>query len=418
MKILWNLALLFMVGLFNAQAQLHVNVYASEQEMMDALLKADQSFSVSNVTFTGAKAAFGTFENNNTVLPISRGVLLSTGFAEKADGPNSSQGFTGSNRTPGDQDIHFIADFKTYDACALEFEFTTTNDLMLFEYVFASDEYPEYVGSAFNDLFAFILTDIATGEAQNLAVIPNTTQPITVNNINHRSHSDFYIENISSVRGNKLPIEYDGLTQELIAYAAVTPGKTYHLKIVIADVGDDAYDSGVFLKGASFQSMPSEAFYSERENYFITFNGEKTAISKTGANNLTVEEPHSNKQVSDGVSTTQEVFMSPDSIVIYFDLDNTHPQKNSLQQAADLLEQITLNSYQFEIIGHTDAQASLAYNQNLSKKRALGIQEWLQTNYHIKASASWVAYTQPVTNSLSQEAYARNRRVVIYMIPN
>jgi len=61
----------------------------------------------------------------------------------------------------------------------------------------------------------------------------------------------FYVDNT-----NGATIEYDGFTTVLTALAVVTPCQTYHLKIVITDAGDPAYDSGVFLEEGSMSATP------------------------------------------------------------------------------------------------------------------------------------------------------------------
>ena len=47
-------------------------------------------------------------------------------------------------------------------------------------------------------------------------------------------------------------IEYDGYTTVLTATANVAPCQTYHIRMVVADIGDGILDSGVFLKANSF----------------------------------------------------------------------------------------------------------------------------------------------------------------------
>ncbi|MFD2303648.1 choice-of-anchor L domain-containing protein, partial [Roseibacillus ishigakijimensis] len=46
-------------------------------------------------------------------------------------------------------------------------------------------------------------------------------------------------------------VEYDGLVVRLKAHVFVKPGKSYHVKFVIADVNDDNLDSGLFIKESS-----------------------------------------------------------------------------------------------------------------------------------------------------------------------
>ncbi|MEZ6115309.1 MAG: choice-of-anchor L domain-containing protein [Pirellulaceae bacterium] len=117
-----------------------------------------------------------------------------------------------------------------------------------FEYVFASEEYNEYVNSSFNDVFGFFLN------GSNIALLPGTSTPVTINNVNGGTNSSYFKNNDPSDFGIPTPYgtEYDGFTQVLEAVAVdLQPGVVHHLKIAIADASDSALDSAVFLRGQS-----------------------------------------------------------------------------------------------------------------------------------------------------------------------
>lgn len=403
-------ALLFTAGLFSAKAQLIVDIHPTEAEIIQQLLKADESVKINNITFGGAHEARGVFYSKNTPLPIDSGFLLTTGFALGARGANNVQDFTGSNKMKGDKDIHFLAGYKTYDAAYIQFDFTTTQSIIKFDYVFASEEYPEYAGSPFNDMFAFLLTDLESGEAQNLAVIPNTTIPIMVNTLNHRTYADFYIDNSMEIKSG-YGIQYDGLTQPLIAYANVTPGKKYRIKIVIADVGDDALDSGVFIKAKSFESVPSADFYADNENYFESFQNQtmdtKSTATKTKKVLIdTISVETDSKSKATGI---------PDSIIVYFDFDQSAPIPKSLAAALKKIQPIDAQTHQLILIGHTDQIGSMAYNQNLSKARTQNIAQSILEIAQYNMSTSWESYRQLAIKKLDSKSRSKNRRVVIYI---
>lgn len=114
--------------------------------------------STSNVTYTGANIAAGTFENAiSNGFGIDEGIMLSSGAIADAKPPNDSDAKTTVNGLPGDADLDVIlSNYTTYDASVLEFDFTLPTETSFeFRYAFGSEEYNEYVNSSFNDVFAF-----------------------------------------------------------------------------------------------------------------------------------------------------------------------------------------------------------------------------------------------------------------------
>ena len=391
-------------------AQLRVDIYPTEEFMVTEMLIGDSSVSVRNVKFVGSHDARGVFYNRETPLEISEGIILSTGHAINAQGPNKGVGFTTSNRTKGDQDLHYLAKYKTYDATYISFDFTPKDNLIRFHYVFASEEYPEYVGSTFNDVFGFFLTDLKTGEVTNLAVIPNTEIPITVNNINHKKHADFYIKN---VEGKEALLEYDGLTKPLIAYSEVIPGRQYRIKIAIADVADDAFDSSVFLEGKSFKSEPLNVFFERNTTYFASFSTPNStyepAQTETTSKKLT---PKPKVKPTPVIPQNKQV----DSLIVYFDFDKDIPSVQELSRFKHQLDKVNLKEYDIVVSGHTDQVGNYDYNKILSVKRARYISKYLTNNYDITLTqVIGKSFSNLVYNGNSKPEFKKNRRVVIYL---
>lgn len=225
----------------------------------------------SNIQWNGNLVNAGTVQTNlgafggSPGIGMSNGVILSTGNVSEAVGPNAS---TSSSNNTGvvnyDTDPDLIAlqppGIDIFDGGVLEFDFIPTGDTISFNYVFASEEYPEFAppnNSGFNDAFGFFLTgaDPAGGNytSQNIAVLPGGTTIVSINNINPVTNSSYYINNSSG-----LNIEYDGYTTLLEARAAVVCGQTYHIKLAISDAGDGGYNSAVFLEANSFSSNTVE----------------------------------------------------------------------------------------------------------------------------------------------------------------
>lgn len=199
---------------------------------------------VSNPTFTGAEVAAGVFQGGEGIIGFDTGIILSTGNIANVVGPNTVENIGVANNTNGDSDLDTLSGFPTHDAAVLEFDFVPQTTEIQFRYVFASDEYNEYVGSNYNDVFAFYVN------GQNCAVIDST--PISINTVNGTQNSSFYINN-DLASGAALDTEMDGLTTVLTCVATVNPDQTNHVKLAIADATDFVYDAVVFIEQCSFK---------------------------------------------------------------------------------------------------------------------------------------------------------------------
>lgn len=230
-----------------------------------------QGVTVSNVTYSGVQSAIGRFNAQNTALPIEDGIILTTGtISSGPDGPYgpNNQPNAGMDNGAGGFGLlsNLINGTSTYNAAILEFDFIPQSDTIEFEYIFGSEEYPEWVGDQFNDVFAFFISGPGINGTQNMAIIPGTNLPVAINNVNNGSSNtgpctncDYYINNGN---GNQPPfnqdpfyIQYDGYTTPLKAVSPVQCGETYHLIIAIADAGDAIFDSGIFLAANSLSSV-------------------------------------------------------------------------------------------------------------------------------------------------------------------
>ena len=281
---------------FSTQAQLIVsNTVETPRDLVENVL-VDASVSPTNVKFNGSaatanlirdQASHFTTNFNPTNLGLTAGVLLSTGKGQAALGPNNSGSFTLATAFPvaGDVDLAILAAGNTVqNAAVLEFDFVATGLELNFDYVFASEEYPEYSNSAFNDAFGFFLsgpgiTGPFTNNAKNIALIPSSTIPITINNVNNGTTNSgpcdncaYYVSNGTGSSPAANPtIQYDGFTTVLRATSALICGETYHIKLAVANVSDNSFDSAVFLR--NFKITPLELLdnFSLPENLGVCF---------------------------------------------------------------------------------------------------------------------------------------------------
>ncbi|MBI5217977.1 MAG: choice-of-anchor L domain-containing protein [Bacteroidia bacterium] len=258
------LLFLFFLIVGNSFAQIGIQGGGAGNVIADALVNnlVGAGVTYTNAAFTvgsGGQSTglvAGTYSNNgyftNGAVPvgISAGVILSSGNVFNAPGPNNSPDITYDWGGNGDSQIGaLVAPYGTFDACGLEFDFVPQSDVISFHYVFASEEYNEYVGTAFNDAFAFFISGPGISGTQNIALIPGTSTPVTINNVNNGTNSGYYHDNTGG-----LNLQYDGYTTVLTATADVIPCQTYHMKLIITDVYDGLYDSSVFLESGSFTS--------------------------------------------------------------------------------------------------------------------------------------------------------------------
>lgn len=218
--------------------------------------------SVSNVQFNGSSDTIhcdniGIFETGPqpTNLGIESGVIIATGHVSVAPGPNNNTGFhkpTNCN-TYYDSNLASIATSTIHDVAVLEFDFVPWDSVLTFNYVFASEEYMEYVGSEYNDVFGFFVSGPNPNGGyyynQNMATIPNTNEAVSINNVNLLHNSEYYVNN-----ENGATIQFDGFTTLLEVRFDVVPMGLYHLKMAICDVDDDQWDSGVFLQSNSLST--------------------------------------------------------------------------------------------------------------------------------------------------------------------
>jgi len=249
---------------FNANAQLIVT-QAANNAMVTQLVQnilIGQGVVVSNVTYTGDLQSIGSFTSgpNATGLNIDSGIVLSSGAVTDLAG---SGGTFASTSTSGGSDAQ-LASLITQtinDAAVLEFDFIPLSDTIQFNFVFGSEEYPEFVNS-FNDVFGFFISGINPSNFSNpynnynVALLPGTTTPVSIYNVNNGStnagpcvNCQYYVDNSSGAY-----VTLDAFTTVLTATAYVFPCTSYHIKLAIGDAADHIYDSGVFLQANSFSS--------------------------------------------------------------------------------------------------------------------------------------------------------------------
>ncbi len=254
------LAMLLFSFSYTSIAQLITRVDNAANLVQNVLVGA--GVKINKVDFIGAPVSIGYFDGSKSNIGLSKGIVITTGTIygnEGPIGPNNSasagmdNGFGGNamlNQIIANETKSGVEPKNTFNSATLKITFKPISDTVRFRYVFGSEEYPEFVGSEFNDLFAFFISGPGIIGQKNIALLPNGT-PVTINNVNDQNspNAAYYVNNRFGST-----VQYDGFTRVLTAMSPVQCGQEYTLIISIADVSDAAFDSGIFLEANSLSA--------------------------------------------------------------------------------------------------------------------------------------------------------------------
>jgi outer membrane protein OmpA-like peptidoglycan-associated protein len=402
------------------------------------------------------KSAIGKFSFDVPDFDIKKGIVISSGNVSSIAGGNKTPGTSGlawDNKYSfkGDRDLGKLSKGKVCDQAFIEFDFIPLENEIKFNYIFASEEYKEYVGSRFNDVFGFIIT----GEKnfwKNIAIIPQKIEPVTVNNVNHLRSTAFFVNNncfqntkikkeieddleprepfiidlIDKLFGSKNKkftidevekktlhtelyehFEFDGLTRRMIATCFLIPYKVYHMKIGIGDVGDPMFDSGVFLEYQSFTSTKNK-----NQPYFKDYEDLRSKVNFDSLFSKRLETPiviDSPKQIEEKFEITNINFGYNDSIV---------PDSSILDVRALAIYLNKNKEFRVQLLGYTDNIGTLMYNQKLSERRAKSVRELLVKNGIDPNRINYIGnnYADPLATNNYESGRSKNRRVEIVVL--
>lgn len=274
LKLLFLLLILFLFDNFYSQIEVdNAAPYNNPVTLIDSILLGGGVVS-SNHSFQGDAIQIGYFNAINTNLNMDSGIVLSTGDIVALD-PNFN-GFTNMpNNSVSDPDLLNVANsvpgligqtFSVsgiFDVALLEFDFIPNSDTLVFDYIFGSNEYLQWVNSQYNDVFGFFISGPGIAGPYsapagfpngsiNIATVPNSNPPlpITISSINNVLNNNYYINNTNVFQ----TLLCNGFTQKFQANALVQCGETYHIRLALADGSDTSLDSWVFLEAGSFSS--------------------------------------------------------------------------------------------------------------------------------------------------------------------
>jgi len=290
------------------------------------------------------------FNNGGGDFPIEEGVMIRTGNASITQGNYTEANLSSQLNNNSDEALEAINEASGQssiltDVAFLEFEFTPLSSNFQFDFLFASNEYGEWQCVS-SDVFAFLLTNLETGETQNLAVIPGTSVPISVKNIKDNTYNTScesdYPELFGSYEVNNASnstVNMRGYTKKMSASAAINPGTAYKIRLVIADSNDANFDSAIFLDAGSFTTSVdlgadkticagdfnsiSTGLDETEYNHSWTYNGQvipglttnTIQASQTGTYGVLVTKEGTNCLITDNVTFLDLEFQSPADVV-------------------------------------------------------------------------------------------------------
>jgi gliding motility-associated-like protein len=272
----WTRTIIFFIFIFNnilivSAQNITVDDSYTPQQLVENVLVNSSCATVFNSYATGdlnvpvGQNSYGFFTNAGGSFPFKEGVVLSTSYAQKAKGPydDSRINITGNdndNGWLGDTDLNQILNINSVTATVLEFDFIPLTNFLSFDYIFASIEYHGTGSCFYTDGFAFLIKENVPGAVyDNLAVLPGTRTPVSSTNIRPTIPSganngcpEVNQQYFNGFNNNSSPINYTGQTVVMNAQSPVVAGKSYHIKLVIANDKNEYFDSAVFLKAGSF----------------------------------------------------------------------------------------------------------------------------------------------------------------------
>lgn len=253
--------MLFFVGTSCFSQGITVDSSYNASALTDLLFE-DGCFELSNAGYSSSETV-AYFSGNGGDFPIDEGIIIKTGKASYSEGI-----YTGENLSSqvNDNTDPYLEQLNTSgqnasitDVAFLEFDFVPISDQLSFNFVFASNEYGEWQCVS-SDVIAFVVTNLISGETTNIALIPDSTVPVSVKNIRDEafnnsctSENENYFDtyNVDSASSS---VNMRGYTQVFTASTALIPDNPYHLRLVIGDSNDASYDSAIFLEAGSFDT--------------------------------------------------------------------------------------------------------------------------------------------------------------------
>lgn len=275
---------------------------------------------VTDATYYGDNRSSGIYSGADTtspgVAPADNGAIFSTGFVrnftQSSGSTNTNTSGSTSSNTGGVNNnglFNSLAGTNTYDASYLEVDFTATGDFVTVDFVIASEEYPEWVNSQYNDVVGVWVNGVQ-------AQVSIGDGSASIGNVNGSDTANLYISNT----GDQYNTEMDGFTITLSFTAPVSSTGTNTMIIGVADVSDSSYDTTLLVAGDSVQTT----IIALDDEINIGLNSDKTfapLADDIGTGTLTVT--HINGQAVDANDTNNNSVTLTSGQTVILNADGT-----------------------------------------------------------------------------------------------
>ncbi|WP_035693776.1 choice-of-anchor L domain-containing protein, partial [Flavobacterium soli] len=269
-----------------------IPTYDVTQLVRDILIN-EPCVDIFNYTSSANSAQFGYFHKNNSSFPIKDGIILTSGNITTLDAKYDGSSSTAMGNATPDPDLQMVMNAngltnQNRDASFVKFHFIPMGSEFSFNYLFASQEYSNYQCSGFYDSFAFILTNEEDGTWENLAVVPESGDMVSVVTIKkgiygtcgdmnaeyfgvYNSATNVGTAPTSQANVDASAINLRGQTIKMKAATTVEPGVEYSIKLIAADASDQILDTAVFIEAGSFNiggpRLTGTGLYADDEDF-------------------------------------------------------------------------------------------------------------------------------------------------------
>ena len=320
------------------------------------------------------------FNNNGGNFPIEEGVVIRTGDVSLTQGSYTGEGLSSQINNFSDSTLEEINEgsgqsSELTDVAFLEFEFVPLSSNFNFEFLFASNEYGEWQCVS-SDVFAFLLTNLETGETENIAVIPGTNTPVSVRNIKNNAYNPscpsdnanlFQAYNVGNEENSTLNMR--GYTTVMNASSTIIPGIPYKIRLVIADSNDSDFDSAIFLAAGSFDAnldLGEDISMCGGDSYTLTtdldandynhswtyngsvipgLNGNSINATETGTYGVLITKDGTSCSITDEVVITELNYTTPQTLETCYTGEESYTFNLTLNDA----ETLALNNEDYEV---------------------------------------------------------------------